>query len=495
VQSIQATLPIGTIIRNRYIVENLLGKGGFGAVYLVRDLRVKQNLFALKELHEPSKQERDRFTFEGEVLKRLDHPALPHIYRTFNDDKNGRAYILMDYIEGTNLERLRKQQPEKRFVLHQVLSLMAPIIDAVSYLHHQHPPIIHRDIKPANIIAPKTGNGTVLVDFGIAKEYDPDSTTTAIRHCSPGYGAPEQYSMGTDTRTDIYGLGATIYALLTGVVPADAFYRMTELGNKSIDPLVPVNRLVPSIPAPVAEAIQHAMALGRDGRFPTVEEFWQALNTYPQPAYGQQPLVLAPQVLAITSATTANSTTVPQRPRRPRTLLMLSLLAALLIGLGIAAGFFASTAGHPAVNSSTATTPTTPTTPTLVPSARPTPTTNPVPPPAYPNVSGVHKGAVHNTTAGGITANMSLSIQQKGGSINGSFTVKLPLLGSGPFTGSVTTSNHIQFTVQSNQVPAPLSFQGTVQSDGSMSGTYCSLDKTGRCSTAAGGGGTWDVSP
>ncbi len=492
-QSMQTTLPIGTIIRDRYFVEGLLGKGGFGAVYLVRDMRVRQNLFALKELHEPSKQERDRFTFEGEVLKRLDHPALPHIYRTFNDDKNGRAYILMDYIEGINLERLRQQQPEKRLPLPQVLSLMETIIDAVSYLHHQHPPIIHRDIKPANIIAPKAGNGTVLVDFGIAKEYDPDSTTTAIRHCSPGYGAPEQYSMGTDTRTDIYGLGATIYALLTGVVPADAFYRMMELGNKSIDPLEPMNQLVPSIPAPVAEAVQHAMALGRDDRFPTVEEFWQALNTYPQPAYGQQPLVLGLPVLASIPATIANSTTVSQRPRRPRTLLLLSLLAALLIGLGIAAGFFASTASYPAANSSTPTTTTVHFTP--VPTARPTATPNPVPPTAFPNVNGVHKGAVHNTTAGGITANMSLSIQQKGGSINGSFTVDLPLLGSGPFTGSVTTSNHIQFTVQSNQVPAPLSFQGAVQSDGSMSGTYCSLDKTGRCSTAAGGGGTWNVGP
>jgi serine/threonine protein kinase len=497
VQSIQMTLPIGTIIRERYIVENLLGKGGFGAVYLVRDLRVKQNLFALKELYDPSKKERDRFTFEGEVLKRLDHPALPHIYRTFNDDKNGRAYILMDYIEGTNLERLRQQQPEKRLALPQVLSLMAPIIDAVSYLHHQHPPIIHRDIKPANIIAPKAGDGTVLVDFGIAKEYDPDSTTTAIRHCSPGYGAPEQYSMGTDTRTDIYGLGATIYALLTGVVPVDAFYRMTQMGSKSIDPLEPVKQLVPSIP--VAEAIHRAMALDRDARFPTVEEFWQALNANPLPAYGQQPLVLAPPVRTRTLAAIANSATVSQRLRRPRTLLLLPLLVALLMGIGVAAGFFASTASHSATNSFTPTTTLGPTatgaSPAPISTTRPTATSNPAPPTAYPNVNGVHRGAIHNTTAGGITANMSFSIQQKGGSINGSFTVDLPLLGSGPFSGSVTTSNHIQFTVQSNQVPAPLSFQGTVQPDGSMSGTYCSLDQTGHCSSAAGGGGTWDVNP
>jgi len=110
-QDIQMTLPIGTILRDRYIVEELLGKGGYGAVYLVRDVRVRQNQFALKELIDSSKLEREHFTFEGEVLKRVDHPALPRIYRVFDDDKSGRAYILMDYIEGSNLEVLRQRQP------------------------------------------------------------------------------------------------------------------------------------------------------------------------------------------------------------------------------------------------------------------------------------------------------------------------------------------------------------------------------------------------
>jgi len=108
---------------------------------------------------------------------------------------------------------------------------LAPIMNAVSYLHNQQPPIIHRDIKPANIVVPPSGNEEVLVDFGIAKEFNPDSTTTAVRHVSPGYAAPEQYGLGTNTRTDIYGLGATIYTLLTGVVPADSFYRITQLGS------------------------------------------------------------------------------------------------------------------------------------------------------------------------------------------------------------------------------------------------------------------------
>ncbi len=275
-QDIQMTLPIGTILRDRYVVEEL---------YLVRDLRVRQNLFALKELIDSSKLEREHFTFEGEILKRADHPALPRIYRVFDDEKSGRAYILMDYIEGSNLEKLRQQQPEKHFSLSQVLFLIAPIIDAVSYLHQQHPPIVHRDIKPSNIIVPKTGDGTVLVDFGIAKEYDPDSTTTAIRRASPGYGAPEQYTRGTNTRTDIYGLGATIYALLTGLIPADAFHRMAQMGSTGVDPLEPVNRLVPSIPQPVSDAISWALAMRSEDRFSTVEEFWQALNAFPSSTF------------------------------------------------------------------------------------------------------------------------------------------------------------------------------------------------------------------
>lgn len=227
-QQVQGTLPVGTVIRDRYVIEELLGKGGSGAVYLVRDQRVRGNLFALKEVVDPNRHDREQFLFEAELLKRLEHRALPRVYRVFDDDKNNRAYMLMDYVEGPNLERLRQRQPEKRLSMAQVLTIMAPIMDAVNYLHSQHPPIIHRDIKPANIIVSPTGNDAVLVDLGIAKEYDPDSTTTAIRRASPGYAAPEQYSKGTDIQTDIYGLGATLYCYLL-FVPISKLSRFVSL--------------------------------------------------------------------------------------------------------------------------------------------------------------------------------------------------------------------------------------------------------------------------
>src|SRR5258706_8115682 len=107
-------------------------------------------MFALKEVINPNKQDRERFLFEAQVLKRLRHSALPHVYRIFENNKLRRVYILMDYIEGRNLEELRKERPESRFSLPLAIALMSPIARALTYLHTQDPPIIHRDIKPAN---------------------------------------------------------------------------------------------------------------------------------------------------------------------------------------------------------------------------------------------------------------------------------------------------------------------------------------------------------
>ena len=451
-QDVHSALPIGTVIGDRYNVVGLLGKGGFGAVYLVRDQRVRGNLFALKEMIDTSRQERARFSFESELLTRLDHPALPRVYRSFENETNNRSYMLMDFIEGPNLETLRQKQPQKRFPLSQVMSMMAPIVQAISYLHKQRPPIIHRDIKPANIIVPSTGDQTVLVDFGIAKEFDPDSTTTAVRRCSPGYGAPEQYNRGTNNRTDIYGLGATFYALLTGVVPDDAFYRMTNIGSGNSDPLEPAHQLNPDIPVHVSDAIQRAMAINIEDRFPSADQFWHK---------GTQPATPTPVVQhKVTPAATPTLKPTPKPTPTPKPAPVLQP------------------------------------TPTNPPAPAPTsvPPTNPTPvPAAFPNVAGSHNGTVHNTNAN-VDASMSVSFSQNQGNLGGSVTINPPLQGSGPIiSGFVQRNNYIQFTVQGYSGHAPLMFSGTVQPGGSMGGQYCSIDQTGRCNAASGGQGTWSV--
>src|SRR5438876_10474534 len=123
----QITLSIGDIIRapggDRYVIEGLLGKGGFGAVYLVRDRRSKQHQFALKEVIDSNKRDRERFIFEAEILKRLEHRALPRVHQVFELDNPRRVYMLMDYIKGSDLETLREKQAEQRFSLPLVLVL------------------------------------------------------------------------------------------------------------------------------------------------------------------------------------------------------------------------------------------------------------------------------------------------------------------------------------------------------------------------------------
>ena len=283
-QQEQLVLPRGVTVRGssgeRYVIEGLLGKGEMGAVYLVMDRRVPGNVFALKEVINPDKQDRERFLFEAQVLKRLHHSALPRVYRVFENSKLKRVYIVMDYIQGRNLEELRKEQPDSRFSLPLVIALMSPIVKALTYLHMQDPPVVHRDVKPANVIVPVGAEEAMLVDFGSAKEYIPGEMTTVVSHRTPGYAAPEQYGSGTGPHTDVYGLGATLYTLLTGTPPVDALSRIALNWNNGIDPLKRADIYVPSMPAPVAQALQRAMSLRSADRFATVEEFWQALTTH-----------------------------------------------------------------------------------------------------------------------------------------------------------------------------------------------------------------------
>ena len=336
----QITLPEGFTIRDsfgdRYVIEGLLGKGRVGAVYLVRDWRVKQRLFALKEVINPNKQDRERFIFEAEILKRLDHRALPRVHRIFEHGKLKRVYMLMDYIKGKNLETLRKEQPEQRFSLSLVLALIAPIVDALIYLHHQKPPIVHRDIKPENIIVPIGADEAVLVDFGSAKEYVADRGTTFIQHSSPGYAAPEQYGSGTSHRTDIYGLGATLYTLLTGTIPPDSITRVTRSkGKGSNDPLRPANLLAPLVPAAVAEALQRAMTLSSADRFETVEEFWQLLN-----AHAPEQQVQLPRVTSVDAPQPLPERDIERTIFARKHWILLLVFLALLVTVALGTGLF-----------------------------------------------------------------------------------------------------------------------------------------------------------
>ncbi len=325
VQEEQTTVTVGTMIRGRYLVKDLLGKSDSGAIYLAEDQRTHSNLFALKEVIVQSKNELYRSLLEYQLLVHLDHPALAHVHSLLKDGQRHRAYLFMEYIEGSNLEILRQQQPEQRFSWLETMNIMASIIAAVSYLHGQLPPIIHGDIKPTNIIMPKAGGRAILVDFGTAKRYELDSRRGVINHaptvCSC-YRAPEQYTTGSDLQTDIYSLGATFYTLVTGNVPADAPSRLTQVSNGEIDPLQPVNEVLPTVPARVARAIDRAMALDADNRFLSVERFWEALWSlveHPSSVPGDVPSASShPPRIAKQAVVRPAVVSVPKQPRPPR---------------------------------------------------------------------------------------------------------------------------------------------------------------------------------
>ncbi len=486
--SMHEALSVGDIIQDpaggRYVIETLLGEGGSGAVYLVRDQSASQQRFALKEVINPDKHDRARFTFEGQVLWRLEHRALPRVYRVFENDKLRRVYMLMDYIEGPNLEVLQKEQPEQRFPLALSLALLAPIIEALTYLHHQDPPIVHRDVKPANIIVPMKGEGAVLVDFGIAKEFVEDKTTSVIRHGSPGYAAPEQYGGGTNPQTDLYGLAATVYTMLTGVIPPDAITRATR--SKSLDPLRPVNLLVPAIAPEVAEAIEGAMSISIDDRFQTIEQFWQELHGTPT----RERIEVVPTMPSLGPRSLPEQswkkiTTHPlqrERPKREarRRGILLPVLLALFISVVGAVSFLgvALKYGGPPPASSTAAPSKTPSIPA------PTVTVSP-----FPQLATSYAGTVLDLLSGQKTPMFLTNMKQSQGTIQGHFQ-GLGLVG--PFKGTVSASGKVHFTVSVYGGTETLTFEGTIKIGGDIVGTMDALDPNGN---KLGESGIWDVGP
>jgi serine/threonine protein kinase len=283
-------LPTGTLVNDRFRVKKLLGQGGYGNVYLVEDeARLFGNRFALKESLSSTVSEHRQFTREAKWLLNIDHPNLPAVIAQF--EWNARPYFAMAYVDGENLEdRVDRLGPLPE---DQVLSWMRPVIEAVLYLHSQKKPIIHRDIKPGNIIVTKDGR-PLLVDFGIAKEVTPAlrarKTTRAARAVSGGYSPLEQYTRGgTDVRSDVYALGATLYHLLTGVCPPEA----PDIASGVVK-LPEPRQFNPKISRQTEQVILKAMRQKPEERYQTVREFLDALPGGPPASASAGSAVAAP---------------------------------------------------------------------------------------------------------------------------------------------------------------------------------------------------------
>jgi Tol biopolymer transport system component len=265
----------GQILNARYRIVSLLGQGGFGAVYRAWDLHLKAPC-AVKENLDTTREAQQQFEREAIMLAKLHHTSLPRVIDHFSLPDQGQ-YLVMDFIEGDNLEEILLQNasplPEDL-----VMDWLQQICSALNYLHAQQPPIIHRDIKPANIKITPQGKA-YLVDFGIAKIFDPHlRTTVGARAVTPGYSPPEQYGFGkTDPRSDIYALGATLYKALTGQDPPESVQR-------TIGAPLPAPRLLNQALKPRTEAIiLKAMDTTPTHRFQSAAELIAALQSPHQP--------------------------------------------------------------------------------------------------------------------------------------------------------------------------------------------------------------------
>lgn len=251
-------LPPGTLLQGRYLIEDLLGEGGFGAVYRARDLHLARRLCAVKETFDTSSAAAVQFRLEAEILAGLEHPYLPEVWDYFEEGRG--LYLVMEFIEGEDLEsQLNRDGPLPELIVRQWISQLC---GAMALMHSRQPPVIHRDIKPANIKI-RTNGQPVLVDFGLAKVYHPtQETVMAARAVSDGFSPIEQYGRGrTDARSDIYALGATLYNLLTGVVPPDAPARAVD------DPLVPPHQVNPAISPGMERIIMRALSMHIEARY------------------------------------------------------------------------------------------------------------------------------------------------------------------------------------------------------------------------------------
>lgn len=275
-----------TMIQNRYLIVQLIGKGGMGEVYLAVDQRLgsavalKRTFFAGDELLG------NAFEREARILARMRHPVLPKVSDHFLE--GSEQYLVMEHISGDDLSK-RLEVAQKPFPLSWVMFWADQLLDALSYLHSHEPPIIHRDIKPQNLKLTDE-NHIVLLDFGLSKSSTGNTnlnmggtsgsaSSGSVVGYTPHYAPMEQIrGIGTNPKSDLYSLSATLYQLLTNQVPTDALSRADAMLNSQPDPIRAINEINTEVPKPISDVILKGMEVSQDKRFESAREMQKAMR-------------------------------------------------------------------------------------------------------------------------------------------------------------------------------------------------------------------------
>ena len=257
----------GDILEDKYRIIELIGRGGMSKVWRARDTNKRlAREWAVKEISKTSEvykktvNER-KALHEIEIMKELDHPALPRILDVI--DGPASICVVMDYIQGVTLQGvLDEYGPQKE---EAVVSWMLEVCDILSYLHSKNPPIIYRDIKPSNLMINSDGH-IKIIDFGIARENVGDDTMPLG---SEGFASPEHFTGKADERSDIYTVGSTAYCLLTGK-------------NQKMPPyyIEPIRKHVPTLSQGLEKVILKATEKNPDDRYQTAGELANAFESY-----------------------------------------------------------------------------------------------------------------------------------------------------------------------------------------------------------------------
>lgn len=268
----------GTLVHERYRIIRVVGQGGMGVVYEAEDERLTKRI-ALKQTLVSGEGLERAFEREARLLASLKHRGLPSVSDYFIIDQS--QFLVMDYIDGPNLEELAAQQ-NGPFSLKQVLTWAYQLCDILSYLHSKQPPIIHRDIKPQNLKLSEDKH-IILLDFGLAKHTDQDlsraTSSRSVYGYTPNYSPPEQINGSrTDVRSDVYASAATLYFLLAGTPPSSAMTRISAFTNDEPDPLKPLHELRSDVSQDVSNVISTAMLLKSANRYPSVAAMRDALQ-------------------------------------------------------------------------------------------------------------------------------------------------------------------------------------------------------------------------
>lgn len=318
-------LKTGALLRHEtYRIERILGQGGFGITYLATDLALDR-LVAIKEFFPKDYCDRvgdtshitlgtsssaefvsrlkAKFLKEARNIAKLDHPGIIKIHAAF--EENNTAYYVMDYIKGESLsDKVKRQGP---LSLDVALKYIEGIGSALEYIHSKH--INHLDLKPANVMVRESDDIPILIDFGLSKQYDSDGnqTSTTPTGISHGFAPLEQYNDGGvkefSPQTDIYSLAATLFYLVSGIVPPHAT-KMIEDGIQF--PL--------SFPQSLMQVISIGMASARKNRYSSVTLFLNALDGEDESTeFTETPEV---KEVVVSKPVIQNTTTTPKKTDR-----------------------------------------------------------------------------------------------------------------------------------------------------------------------------------